>query len=146
MPIVENQGYIIAPFVMASVNKHDSVLIPESMWIFKTFADDIGLNLHHVPITFDSGFDGRDNKASIRSIGLIPVIYPNKRNTKNPILIARMFRWFDRDTYKKRYAVERTFAWEDTYRRLVTSYERLRATQKGFRYLAYSLINLRNSL
>ena len=113
---------------------------------FKIFADEIGLKIERAPITFDSGFDGRNNKASVRSIGLVPVIYPNKRNTKNPILIAQKFRWFDRTTYKKRYVVERTFAWEDTYRRLVTSYERLRATQKGFRYLAYSLINLRNSL
>lgn len=146
MPIVENHGFILAPFVLASVNKHDSILIPESMASFKIFADEIGLKIERAPITFDSGFDGRNNKASVRSIGLVPVIYPNKRNTKNPILIAQKFRWFDRTTYKKRYVVERTFAWEDTYRRLVTSYERLRATQKGFRYLAYSLINLRNSL
>lgn len=113
---------------------------------FKAFADEISLGIERVAITFDSGFDCKDNKTIIRSVDLVPVIYPNKRNTKNPILIAQMFRWFDRATYKKRYIVERTFAWEDTYRRLVTSYERLRATQKGFRYLAYSLINLRNSL
>ena len=131
---------------MASVNRHDATLVPESMIELKTFAEEIGLAIHRTPITFDSGFDGAANKACIRSINLIPVIYPNRRNTKNPILIARMFRWFDRKTYKLRYVMERTFAWEDVYRRLVVSYDRLRATQKGFRYLAYGLMNLRNSL
>lgn len=38
---------------------------------------------------------------------------------------------------------ERTFAWQDTYRKLVISYDRLKETRKGFRLLAYSMINFR---
>ncbi len=97
-------------------------------------------------ITFDSGFDGKENKRVIKEVGMIPVIHPNRRNTKKSILIAQMYRWFDRLTYGLRFRIERCFAWADVYRRLVVCYERLTATHRGFRCLAYALINYRNSL
>lgn len=74
---------------------------------------------------------------------MTPVIYPNRRHTKQPIAIARKFRWFNRDIYRERYKVERTFGWQDTYRKLVVSYDRLPAIRKGWRLLAYSMINFR---
>jgi transposase len=54
-----------------------------------------------------------------------------------------MFRWFDRELYRLRYKVERTFGWQDTYRKLVVSYDRLPEIRKGGRLLAYSMINFR---
>lgn len=74
------------------------------------------------------------------------MIHPNRRNAKQPILVAGMYRWFDRITYKLRFRIERCFAGQDTYRRLVACYERLIATHRGFRCLAYAVMNLRNSL
>ena len=67
------------------------------------------------------------------------------RNAKEPIVIARKFRWFNKEIYKDRYKVERTFGWKpDTYRRLVSlSYDKLKETRLGFRHLAYSMINFR---
>ena len=57
----------------------------------------------------------------------------------------RKFRWFNKEIYKDRYKVERTFGWKpDTYRRLVSlSYDKLKETRLGFRNLAYSMINFR---
>lgn len=136
----------MAPLVFAPVNKHDTLLVPESLMLFRSFADHIGLQIDRAKITFDAGFDGETNKRLIRAINLIPVIHPNRRNTKDPIVIARMYRWFDRFTYQKRFCVERCFAWADVYRRVATCYERLTATRRRLRYLTYSLINLRNSL
>ena len=94
-------------------------------------------------LTLDSGFDSKENHKLIKQQGLIPVIYPNRRNAKEPIVIARMFRWFNKDIYKDRYKVERTFGWQDTYRRLALSYDKLKETRLGFRHLAYSMINFR---
>jgi len=54
-----------------------------------------------------------------------------------------MFRWFDRARYRLRYTVERTFGWQDTYRKLVVSSDRLPEIRKGGRLLAYSMINFR---
>ena len=144
--IVENHGFVISPLVIAPVNRHDALLLPDSVRSFRRFADTLHLPIQNAKITFDSGFDGKENKQVIRDAGLIPVIHPNRRNTKTPIAIARLYRHFDRNTYKLRFCVERSFAWQDVYRRLVICYERLPATRRGFRCLAYAMINYRNSL
>jgi transposase len=47
--------------------------------------------------------------------------------------------------YRLRYKVERTFAWQDTFRKLVISYDRLPEIRKGGRLLAYSMINFRTT-
>lgn len=108
-------------------------------------ADLFELNIKGSYLTLDSGFDSEPNRITIKGQGLIPVIYPNKRNIKNPEKLACLFSEFEPylDIYKLRYKIERSFAWEDTYRRLVIRYERLQATHMGFKYLAYSLVNLR---
>ena len=69
------------------------------------------------------------------------MIYSNRRNAKEPIVIARKFRWFKKDIYKDQYKVERTFGWQDTYRRLVLSYGKLQETRLGSCNLAYSMVN-----
>jgi len=56
----------------------------------------------------DTGFDSKRNKDLIKEQKLVLVINPNRRNTKDPISIARMYRWFDKELYKERYKVERT--------------------------------------
>lgn len=137
---------MIAPFILAPVNRHDATLLPESIRSLCIFAEELHLSIKGSRITFDSGFDGKGSRQVIKEAGLIPVIHPNRRNTKIPILIARMYRWFDRITYELRFRVERVFAWADVYRRLVVCYERLTSTHRGFRYLAYAVMNLRNSL
>ena len=119
------------------------VIFSESLTKLITFTKDIGLELEKSSFTLDSGFDSKANKDLIRKQKMKPVIYPNRRNTKKPIAIARLYRWFDKDTYKERYKVERTFGWQDTYRRLAISYDRLEKTRLGFRHLAYAMINFR---
>ncbi|MBI5222099.1 MAG: transposase [Candidatus Magasanikbacteria bacterium] len=54
-----------------------------------------------------------------------------------------MYDDFNDEIYKERFKIERTFAWQDTYRKLVTRYERLESIHNGFKYLAYSMVNLR---
>ena len=128
---------------MRPVNVHDSVILPETLANLIAFTQRLGLDLEGSTLTLDSGFDSAGNKAVIKGHGLIPAIYPNRRNTKAPIAVARLLRWFNRQAYQERYKVERTFGWQDTYRRLAMSYDRLTETRKGFRYLAYAMINFR---
>ena len=45
-------------------------------------------------LTLDAGFDSKANHKIIKEQGLLPVIPPNRRNAKEPIVIARPFRWF----------------------------------------------------
>jgi len=55
------------------------------------FTKQIGLELQKSSLTLDSGFDSRTNKDLIKEQKLVPVINPNRRNTKEPIAIARMY-------------------------------------------------------
>ena len=103
----------------------------------------MGIDLGGSSLTLDAGFDSQDNKAAIKAYKINPVIYPNHRNTKTPIAIARKLRWFDRALYRLRYQVERTFGWQDVYRKLAVSYDRLPEIRKGGRLVAYSMINFR---
>ena len=134
---------MIGPLSVKPINQQDTVILPETLTALMDFTHRIGINLSGAALTLDAAFDAQDNKDLIKAHHLKPVIYPNRRNTKTPIVMARMFRWFDRDLYRLRYKVERTFGWEDTYRKLAVSYDRLPEIRKGGRLLAYSMINFR---
>lgn len=62
---------------------------------------------------------------------------------KSAFEIPILFRWFDRTLYRERYKVERTFGWQDTYRKLTVSDDRLPEIRKGGRLLAYAMLNYR---
>jgi len=141
--LTDNHGFIIGPITIKPVNRQDTTLLPKAFSDVIAFSKRIGMDLSGAALTLDSGFDAKVNHKLIREHGLIPVIHPNRRNAKEPIVIARMFRWFDKEIYKERYKVERTFGWQDTYRKLALSYDKLTETRLGFRHLAYSMINLR---
>lgn len=134
---------MIAPLVVRPVNEHDTVLFPESIERLTDFAHLISLDLTGSYLTLDSGFDSDLNKWLIRSHDMIPVIKPNRRGTKDERKLETMYADFNEQVYKQRFAIERTFAWQDTYRKLVTRYEKLEATHTGFKYLAYAVMNLR---
>jgi transposase len=145
LAICDNAGNIVAPLTVQPVNKHDTELLPESFLNFLEIADLLGLELSGVPLTLDAGFDSEPNRVMIRRYELRPVIKLNPRNTRDPDKLAALAEQAEADQpiYCQRYKVERCFAWEDVYRKLVIRYERLQSTHLGFKYLAYSMINLR---
>lgn len=125
------------------VNNHDTTLFPDSIDRLTDFASLIGLDLTGSRLTLDSGFYSDYNRWLIRSHGMIPVIKPNRGATKDEEKIEAMYADFNERIYKERFKIERIFAWQDTYRKLAFSYERLEATRNGLKYLGYALINLR---
>lgn len=140
---MENQGFVLGPISVKPVNQQDTIILPETLSALVDFTHRLGIDLCGSALTLDAGFDSSDNKAAIKAHKMKPVIHPNRRNIKTPMAIARKFRWFDRNLYRLRYKVERTFGWQDTYRKLVVSYDRLPEIRKGGRLLAYSMINFR---
>jgi hypothetical protein len=134
---------VIAPLVVRPVNEHDTTLLPESVDGLADFASLIGMDLQGSYLTLDSGFDSEYNDWLIRFHEMIPIIKPNRRGTKDETKLEKMFADFNDHIYKKRFTIERTFAWQDTYRKLTNSYERLPSTRIGLKYLAYGMMNLR---
>jgi transposase len=140
---MDNHGFVLGPIAVKPVNQHDTRLLPATLTNLVAFTSRMGIDLAGSALTLDAGFDSQDNRDLIKKQKMKPVIYPNRRNTQKPIRIAQKFRCFDRALYRERYKVERTFGWQDTYRKLVVSYDRLPEIRKGCRLLAYAMINYR---
>lgn len=143
LTIADNNGFIVAPIVVRPVNNHDTTLLPEALENLSDMAWLGGIDLSMSYLTLDSGFDSEYNERVIGMYQIEPVIKPNPRGTKNWKKLLAMQENFKQDVYKERYKIERVFAWADTYRKLVIRYETLECTHNGFKYLAYSMINLR---
>ena len=120
-------------------------LFDQSFYQLLEIAELVNLDIQGAKLTLDSGFDSERNHAIIEDAELVPVIKPNRRGTKNEDKLHAIFEKEEgqREAYKQRHKIERTFAWEDTYRKTVIRYEKRSDTHMGFKYLAYSLINLR---
>jgi transposase len=73
--------------------------------------------------------------------GMIPNIPENPRNRKG-IKRGRK-RLFNAVIHALRMRVERTFAWEDKFKRLLLRFERIQQRHYGMKLMAYTLINLR---
>jgi hypothetical protein len=139
---------VLAPFAVNPVNVSDTVLFDRSFTNLLEIADNLHWNLQKSFITLDAGFYSDFNRGIIRYAGMVPVIRPNPGRTKDPEKLEAMWDNFNpvAHIYKERYRIERCFAWEDTYRKLAVRYEKLQSTFMGFRYLGYSMINLRSVL
>jgi transposase len=74
--------------------------------------------------------------------GLIPNIKENPRHRK--ITKRGRKRLFNQAIHALRDRVERTFAWEDKFKRLLLRFEHIQQRHYGMKLLAYPLINVRH--
>jgi Transposase DDE domain len=139
--ITENQGYVLAPVPVAPVNETDMLLFPEGLKALKKVAKDVGVELQGAYLNLDGGFDSARNRKCIFNAGLIPNIKENPRNRKTTKRGRKRF--FNAAIHALRLCVERTFAWEDKFKRLLLRFERIQQRHYGMKLMAYTLINLR---
>jgi hypothetical protein len=139
--IIDNHGSVLAPVPVAPVNETDMVLLPEGLQALKKVAKEVGLDLRGAYLNLDGGFDSAHNRKCIFNAGLIPNIPENPRNRKRPKRGRK--RLFNAAIHALRMRVERTFAWEDKFKRLLLRFERIPRRHYGMKLLAYTLINLR---
>ena len=104
-------------------------------------AKEVGLDLRGAYLNLDGGFDSTRNRKCIFNAGLIPNIKENRRNRKTTKRGRK--RLFNAVIHALRMRVERTFAWEDKFKRLLLRFERIQQRHYGMKLMAYTLINLR---
>ena len=86
----------------------------------------------------DKAYDSDPLRKELKKRG-IDLIAPHRKNRKKPkTQDGRKLR-----RYKRRWKVERTFAWIGNFRRLVVRYERLITVYRAFFHIACLLITLR---
>src|SRR5262244_2755052 len=139
--MTDNHGYVLAPLPVAPVNETDMVLRPAGLKALKKVAKEVGVDLRGAYLNLAGGFDSTRNRKCIFNAGLIPTIPENRRNSKRPKRGRK--RLFNAAIHALRMRVERTFAWEDKFKRLLLRFERIQQRHYGMKLMAYTLINLR---
>src|SRR5216684_2267757 len=137
--IIDNNGSVLAPVPVAPVNETDMVLLPQALKALKQVAKQVGLDLRGAYLNLDGGFDSAHNRKCIFNAGLIPNIKENPRNRTTPKSGRKRF--FNAAIHALRIRVERTFAWEDKFKRLLLRFERIQQRHYGMKLMAYSALH-----
>jgi hypothetical protein len=114
---------------------------PKGLKALKQVAKQVGADLRGAYLNRDGGCDTARNRKCIFHAGLIPNIQENPRKRKTTKRGRK--RLFDAAIHALRMRVERTFAWEDTCKRLLLRFERIQQRHSGMKVVAYTMINLR---
>jgi hypothetical protein len=117
------------------------LLLPEGLNALKRVAKIVGLDLGGAYLNLDAGFDSTYNRKCIFNAGLIPNIKENPRNRKRTK--RGRPRLFNAAIHALRTRVDRTFAWEDKFKRLLLRFEHMQQRHFGMKLMAYTLINVR---
>ena len=117
------------------------VLLPKGRKALQQVAKQVGLALRGASVNRDGGFDSTANRTCLVNAGMIPNSKENPRNRKRTKRGRK--RCFNEALYALRVHVERTFAWEDTCKRLLLRFERIQQRPYGMKLMAYTLVNLR---
>src|SRR5918997_2837711 len=139
--MTDNHGYVLSPLPVAPVNEVDMILLPEGLKALKRVAKMVGLVLTGAYLNLDAGFDSTHNRKCIFNAGMIPNIPENPRNRKRTKRGRK--RLFNAALHALRTRVDRTFAWEDKFKRLLLRFEHIQQRHFGMKLLAYTLINVR---
>src|SRR5215475_2543223 len=139
--IIDNNGYVLAPLPVAPVNEVATVLLPEGLKGWKRVAKLTGLVLEGAYLNLDGGFDSTSNRKAIFKAGMMPNIKEHPRHRKRPKRGRK--RLFNEAIHALRERVERTFAWEDKFKRLLLRFEHIQQRHYGMKLMAYTLINVR---
>ncbi|MGF6789688.1 transposase [Paraburkholderia sp. 35.1] len=139
----DRQCNIIAPFVTAPGNRNESPLLRDALPELSAMARAIGADLQGSTVSLDGVYDCRANRKVIFNRGMVPNIPENPRGRKTPKRGRRQR--FDPAIFEERFrTIERVFAWEDTFRRLLLRFERISDVHYALKTLAYTMINLRH--
>jgi len=134
---------VIAPFVSAPGNRNESPLLHEALPRLTQTARAIGLDLRGTIVSLDGVYDCRANRMAVFNRGMTLNINPNPRGRKT--LNRGRKPLFDPAIFDERFrTIERVFAWEDKFRRLLLRFERISHVHYAFKTLAYTMINLRH--
>ena len=124
-------------------NRNESPLLRDALPRLTTMARAIGADLQGSTVSLDGVYDCRENRKAIFNRGMRPNIPENPRNRKQNKRGRK--RHFDATLFEERFrTIERVFAWEDTFRRLLLRFERISQVHYALKTLAYTMINLRH--
>ena len=96
---------------------------------------DCGLRVDGLFNNADAGFDAKTFRQALEGHEIIANVCPNPRNGE-PVEAY----FFDPELYKERFVIERTNAWMDGFRSILTRYDTSNSSWKGWNFLAFAVI------
>jgi hypothetical protein len=94
-------------------------------------------------MSLDGVYNSRQNRKAIFNLGMTPNAPENKGNRKKPRRGKKQT--FCQKIFKERFrTIERVFAWEDKFKRLLLRFEFHSINHYAMKTIAYSMINLRH--
>jgi len=140
---VDRKCNVLSPMVVAPGNRHEGPLFAKAFNFLKDIFKRMGKSLKETVMSLDSAYDSRANRKMIFNAGMIANIKENRRNRQKTKLGRK--RIYDKAIFDERFrTVERVFAWEDKFKRLLLRFERISLHHFGLKLLAYTMINLRH--
>jgi hypothetical protein len=118
-------------------------MIRDAFKPLKKIAKIIGLSLDGITMSLDGVYDCKANRKMIFNASMIPNINENKRNRKRSKRGRKRF--FNEAIFKERFrTIERIFAWEDKFKRLLIRLEHHSIHHYAMKTIAFTMINLRH--
>ena len=143
MAFCDRNCNILAPFVRAPGNRNETALLKPGLENLVEIAKNVGLKLAGSIMSLDGIYNSRKNRKSIFNLDMTPNMPENKGNRKKPKRGRKQF--YDPEVFKERFnTIERDFAWEDKFKRLLLRFERISEHHYGMKTIAYAMINLRH--
>ena len=134
---------VIAPILSAPGNRNESPLLREALPQLTCIAKAVGLDLRDSIVSLDGVYDCPRNRKAIFNRGMTPDINENRRGRKTSKRGRKQI--FDDDIFEERFrTIERVFAWEDKFKRLLLRFDCISEVHYAFKTLAYTMINLRH--
>ena len=141
--MIDKQGYIIATSDIIAGNHNDLYEFDNNLKTMLKEVKKLGLKhqLRGSYLNADAGFDTKTSRKICFNHKIVPNFMKNARNLKEKRGRKRLF---NKAIYNNRFAVERMFAWVDSFKRLLIRFERVSCFFLSLHFIAFSMINLRN--
>ena len=136
--LTDRQGLPLAMSEPVAGNHNDLYDIEVQFEVVTGTLEKADISVEGLFLNADAGFDAEDLRNICGLKGINANICFNRRNGNGD-----RDEYFDKDLYDKRFAIERTNAWMDSYRSLLNRFDTTTESWKGFNYLAFIVIALK---
>ena len=124
-------------------NRNEVVLFSPALSNLLEMAKKMGIKLAGSVMSLDGVYNSRKNRKAIFNHGMTPNIPENKRNRKLPKRGRKQV--YNVKIFEERFrTIERVFAWEDKFKRLLMRFEVNSINHYAMKTIAFSMINLRH--
>jgi transposase len=135
----DNQGLPLSMSSPIAGNHHDLYQIEKSLSELFEPLSKATISLDGLFVNADAGFDSNMFRTICLKEGIFPNVNFNPRNGEN----NQEEHLLDEHLYKKRFVIERTNAWMDSFRTILNRFDFTVSSWEAFNYIAFTVILLR---